>query len=81
MAPQKMQAIIDEKVDIKFEKISNSLLMDVLVRCLQRDPNKRITIDELLRHPFLHPTNHIVNLTREYYKLKNDYEALLAQKQ
>ena len=52
---QKMHAIIDESHDIAFPPISNPELLDVIKRCLQRHPKARITMPQLLEHPFLHP--------------------------
>ena len=52
---QKMHAIIDEKHQIAFPPIANPYLLDVIKRCLHRHPKQRITMQELLDHPFLHP--------------------------
>lgn len=52
---QKMHAIIDDKHAISFPPISNPDLLDVIQRCLKRHPKSRITMPELLEHPFLHP--------------------------
>lgn len=52
---QKMHAIIDEKHDIKFPPLANPYLLHVIKRCLVRHPKSRITMAELLDHPFLHP--------------------------
>ena len=52
---QKMHAIIDENHQIQFPPIRNSYLLDVMKRCLDRNPKTRITMAELLEHPFLHP--------------------------
>ena len=35
--------------------LSNSSLLDVLKRCLLRNPKERLTIPELLNHRFLYP--------------------------
>ncbi|KAI8113435.1 hypothetical protein M9435_003437 [Picochlorum sp. BPE23] len=52
---QKMHAIIDENHEIAFPPLSNPHLLDVIQRCLRRHPKSRITMQELLDHPFLHP--------------------------
>ncbi len=52
---QKMHAIIDEKHEIAFPPIANPRLLDVIKRCLHRHPKQRMTMEELLEHPFLHP--------------------------
>jgi serine/threonine-protein kinase TTK/MPS1 len=50
-----VQAIVNPKVAIKFAPLANEALLDVLQRCLQRNPTKRPSIEELLQHPFLSP--------------------------
>ena len=52
---QKVQAIVNPKVAIKFAPLSNKPLLDVLQRCLMRDPTKRPSIKQLLQHEFLYP--------------------------
>lgn len=54
---QKMHAIIDEKHDIRFPPLANPYLLDVIQKCLVRHPKSRITMQELLDHPFLHPSH------------------------
>ncbi|MBN3305732.1 TTK kinase, partial [Amia calva] len=49
----KLQAIIDPSCDIEFPDISEKDLQDVLRRCLVRNPKERISIAELLEHPYL----------------------------
>ncbi|KAM9805303.1 dual specificity protein kinase Ttk [Syngnathus typhle] len=49
----KLHAIIDPKHDIEFADISEKDLLDVLKRCLVRNPRERISIVELLEHPYL----------------------------
>lgn len=41
---KKIRAITDPNVPIPFPRIADSLLLDVLKGCLQRDPKKRPTI-------------------------------------
>jgi serine/threonine-protein kinase TTK/MPS1 len=58
---QKMHAITDDRHAIAFPRVpgpagSNAALADVLRRTLDRNPRTRITIPELLAHPFLRPT-------------------------
>ncbi|MBN3318103.1 TTK kinase, partial [Atractosteus spatula] len=49
----KLQAIIDPSHEIEFPEISEKDLQDVLKRCLVRNPKERISIAELLAHPYL----------------------------
>ncbi|PRW45719.1 hypothetical protein C2E21_5938 [Chlorella sorokiniana] len=54
---QKMHAIIDAGHRIVFPPLKNAALLDVIQRCLDRNPRSRITMQELLEHPFLRPTH------------------------
>ncbi|KAI7845303.1 hypothetical protein COHA_001145 [Chlorella ohadii] len=55
---QKMHAIIDAGHRIAFPPLKNAALLDVIQRCLDRNPRSRITMQqELLEHPFLRPTH------------------------
>ncbi|XP_039868574.1 dual specificity protein kinase Ttk isoform X4 [Simochromis diagramma] len=49
----KLHAIIDPSHKIEFPDISEKDLLDVLKRCLVRNPRERIAIAELLEHPYL----------------------------
>ncbi|XP_029360640.1 dual specificity protein kinase Ttk [Echeneis naucrates] len=49
----KLHAIIDPSHKIEFADISEKDLLDVLKRCLVRNPRERISIAELLEHPYL----------------------------
>ncbi|EFA79095.1 TTK family protein kinase [Heterostelium album PN500] len=49
----KYQAIVNPKHQITYPPHRNAALLDVLKRCLQRDPLARPTIPKLLEHPFL----------------------------
>ncbi|KAG7240613.1 hypothetical protein INR49_026668, partial [Caranx melampygus] len=51
----KLHAIIDPSHRIEFPDISEKDLLDVLKRCLVRNPKERISIAELLEHPYLRP--------------------------
>lgn len=50
----KMHAIIDPSHNIDFPEIDEKDLLDVLKKCLIRNPKERISIAELLEHPYLH---------------------------
>ncbi|KAM9724248.1 dual specificity protein kinase Ttk isoform 1-T1 [Menidia menidia] len=49
----KLHAIIDPSHRIEFPDLSEKDLLDVLKRCLVRNPRERISIGELLDHPYL----------------------------
>lgn len=51
----KLQRIIDPNGVIAYPLVDNPYLLEVMKSCLQRDPKKRMTIPELLQHPFLNP--------------------------
>lgn len=56
----KLQAIVSPAHEIEFPPLRNPFLLDVLKRCLDRDPAKRPPIcgaGGLLSHPFLDPTS------------------------
>lgn len=52
---QKLHAITDNNHEISFPAVPNPHAMDVMKRCLDRNPKERITIPQLLEHPYLHP--------------------------
>ncbi|XP_067674581.1 dual specificity protein kinase TTK-like [Haliotis asinina] len=49
----KLQAITNPQHKIEFPDIANKNLLDVLKKCLTRDPKSRPTTEELLAHPYL----------------------------
>uniref|UniRef100_A0A8C3WHX0 Dual specificity protein kinase TTK n=1 Tax=Catagonus wagneri TaxID=51154 RepID=A0A8C3WHX0_9CETA len=65
----KLHAIIDPNHEIEFPDIPEKDLQDVLKCCLIRDPKKRISIPELLAHPYVqlqtHPDNQTAKGTTE----------------
>ncbi|ETE60447.1 Dual specificity protein kinase TTK, partial [Ophiophagus hannah] len=50
----KIHAIIDPNYEIMFPDIAEKDLLDVLKNCLIRNPKQRISISELLSHPYVH---------------------------
>lgn len=50
---EKLSAISNPDTKISFPEIENKNLMDVMQLCLQFQPHKRPSIEELLRHPYL----------------------------
>lgn len=54
---QKMFAIIDPKHTISFPELpghTGAAAREVMMACLNRDPTKRPSVEQLLEHPFLH---------------------------
>ncbi|XP_057225417.1 dual specificity protein kinase TTK [Malurus melanocephalus] len=49
----KMHAIVDPNYEIGFPDIAEKDLQDVLKRCLIRNPKERISVSELLVHPYV----------------------------
>ena len=54
---QKLHAITDPRHAISFPPlpVDNPALIDLMRRCLERDPRKRISVKEILSHKFLRP--------------------------
>ncbi|KAL8186157.1 UNVERIFIED_CONTAM: hypothetical protein K2H54_065494 [Gekko kuhli] len=50
----KLHAIIDPSNEIAFPDIMEKDLLDVLKRCLVRNPKQRTSVSELLIHPYVH---------------------------
>ncbi|KAK3589294.1 hypothetical protein CHS0354_026946 [Potamilus streckersoni] len=49
----KLQAIINNDFAIDFPEVADMQVIDVMKKCLHRDPKQRPSIDELLFHPYL----------------------------
>uniref|UniRef100_A0A8C0KIQ6 Dual specificity protein kinase TTK n=1 Tax=Canis lupus dingo TaxID=286419 RepID=A0A8C0KIQ6_CANLU len=68
----KLHAIIDPNHEIEFPDIPEKDLQDVLKCCLIRDPKQRISIPDLLAHPYVqiqtHPGNQMAKGTTEEMK-------------
>ena len=41
--------------EIQYKPVANRYAVDCMKRCLQKDPQKRPSISQLLAHPFLNP--------------------------
>ncbi|XP_041872911.1 dual specificity protein kinase TTK isoform X1 [Corvus kubaryi] len=54
----KMHAIVDPSYEIGFPDIAEKDLHDVLKRCLIRNPKERISVSELLVHPYVQIQSH-----------------------
>ncbi|XP_052552525.1 dual specificity protein kinase TTK [Tympanuchus pallidicinctus] len=50
---KKLYAIVDPHYEIEFPDIAEKDLQDVLKRCLVRNPKQRISVAELLIHPYV----------------------------
>ncbi|XP_052571470.1 dual specificity protein kinase TTK isoform X1 [Peromyscus californicus insignis] len=68
----KLLAIIDPSHEIEFPDIPEKDLQDVLKCCLVRDPKQRISIPELLAHPYVqiqpHPGSQMARETTDEMK-------------
>uniref|UniRef100_A0A8C8U263 Ttk protein kinase n=1 Tax=Peromyscus maniculatus bairdii TaxID=230844 RepID=A0A8C8U263_PERMB len=68
----KLHAIIDPSHEIEFPDIPEKDLQDVLKCCLVRDPKQRISIPELLAHPYVqiqpHPGTQMARETTDEMK-------------
>lgn len=68
----KLHAIIDPSHEIEFPEISEKDLRDVLKCCLVRNPKERISIPELLAHPYVqiqpHPGSQMAKETTDEMK-------------
>lgn len=49
----KMTALLSRKYAIPYPPVADPQVVDVMKRCLERDPKRRASIDELLIHPCL----------------------------
>ncbi|KFP28761.1 Dual specificity protein kinase TTK, partial [Colius striatus] len=54
----KLHAIVDPSHEIEFPDIAEKDLQDVLKRCLIRNPKQRISVSELLVHPYVQIQSH-----------------------
>uniref|UniRef100_A0A8C9VV30 Ttk protein kinase n=1 Tax=Scleropages formosus TaxID=113540 RepID=A0A8C9VV30_SCLFO len=77
----KLHAITDPSHQIDFPDIPEKDLLDVLKRCLVRNPKERISIAELLAHPYLQLQPHTVPepvqpVNNELQRILNDLAAL-----
>lgn len=50
---QRIQKIIDSSYNILYPPIQNEHLLQCIKGCLERDQSKRLTMDDLLSHPFV----------------------------
>ncbi|KAK5922731.1 hypothetical protein CgunFtcFv8_019970 [Champsocephalus gunnari] len=73
----KLHAIIDTSHPIEFPDISEKDLLDVLKSCLVRNPRERISLKELLDHPYLqHSPAERGPSNRDLQKILTDLAAL-----
>ncbi|KAL3060667.1 hypothetical protein OYC64_015093 [Pagothenia borchgrevinki] len=73
----KLHAIIDTSHPIEFPDISEKDLLDVLKSCLVRNPRERISLKELLDHPYLqHSHAQRGPSNRDLQKILTDLAAL-----
>ncbi|XP_060778292.1 dual specificity protein kinase Ttk isoform X2 [Neoarius graeffei] len=77
----KLHAIIDPSHEIDFPDIPEKDLLDVLKRCLVRNPKERISIAELLDHPYLQlqpqqPSEPVEPCNNDLKRILNELAAL-----
>ncbi len=65
----KFHKIIDPSYEIDYPPLNdgtiNPILVHALQSCLKREIKDRYTIPKLLQHPFLHPDQLLLQLSRE----------------
>jgi len=76
---QKIHAIANEGTPIEIPGTGNPACEDAVRRCLDRNPKTRITIEQLLDHPFLHPGRAAAAPTPGPALSREQLEVLLAQ--
>ncbi|XP_077977453.1 uncharacterized protein LOC144433013 [Glandiceps talaboti] len=67
----KLQAICDPNCVIEFPQHENKLVIDVLQKCLRRNPKERPSIQELLNHPYLQAPPSAMNVMNVELQFKN----------
>lgn len=77
---QKLSCIQDPKYEISYRNVVNATVLHVLKGCLQRNPEKRMSIPELLRHRFVCPESdnaraHTSGYTRDMSATLDDTRA------
>ncbi|XP_074613016.1 dual specificity protein kinase TTK-like isoform X1 [Acropora palmata] len=70
----KLQCIMDPSHQIDFPPINDVHLLDVIKGCLRRNPKERLTIPDLLDHPFLNSLSHdeVIDCVMQIVNLKSD---------
>ncbi|CDF77582.1 Serine/threonine protein kinase [Chondrus crispus] len=51
---QKLNCIQNPKYEISYRHVTDPVALEVLHRCLQRDPQNRMSIPDLMQHPFVY---------------------------
>lgn len=59
---KKLHAIVDPDFKIPFPPCDFPFAEEVIHRCLDRDPRRRLTIPQLLAHPFLSGSRATIDL-------------------
>mmetsp|Transcript_28172 Transcript_28172/g.57144 ORF Transcript_28172/g.57144 Transcript_28172/m.57144 type:complete len:571 (+) Transcript_28172:2017-3729(+) len=62
---KKIQAIVNKSFKISFLPLKSFQIIDVLKNCLQRNPDSRPSIPELLKHPFFLFENLRISIKKE----------------
>ena len=53
----KLKAMLTPDYPVDFDPVEDQLLLQTMKRCLEKNPQNRAGIAELLEHPFLRPRN------------------------
>ncbi|XP_078256364.1 dual specificity protein kinase Ttk [Rhinoraja longicauda] len=75
----KLQAITDVHHEIKFPAIAENDLLDVLKKCLARNPKERLSIVALLDHPYVHLQVQPQSVMEPNEKSRKDVHHVLSQ--
>ncbi|KAJ3139368.1 hypothetical protein HK100_011773 [Physocladia obscura] len=73
---QKLNAIVDPNYKISFQNVRDPALLQVMQSCLNRDPKARMTIPELLAHPFLQSRSSSSELGKVFLSREDIFEML-----
>ncbi|KAF8764045.1 Dual specificity protein kinase Ttk like protein [Argiope bruennichi] len=75
---QKINAITNPNYEIEFRPLPDKLIVDVLKKCLKRNPKERASVEELLNHPYLEEES---NPKEADFTKSNDLNNVMAQMQ
>ena len=62
---QKISMITNNSLRIPIKEHNNQYINDIILNCIQREPNKRYSLDTLINHSFLNYDNEINRLNND----------------